>query len=91
MFRNTSGNVTEIVKELLNLKRWLSHGQPISHEDAKGIGLVVEYLSPSTEVWASFWRLYCRQRIAITQRQKLFESDHVHLVLDAERGVQEGA
>lgn len=91
MFNKTAGNWSKIVSELLDVKRWQSHGQMISSDDAHDLGLTVEPLEHSDDLWVGYWRLYCRQRVAITPRQKLFESDHVCLVLDAGSGGQAGA
>ena len=81
MFRN-EGNWTRTVSELLDTRRWLSHGQMISWEDAQDplIGLVVEYRAYPSEEWQDYWRLYCLQRFAVGNRQKLYESDYASLV-----------
>ena len=83
MFRN-GGNYTKTVTELLDTARWLSHGQMISWEDARDpqIGLVVEYCAYHSEVWQDYWQLYCLQRLAVRDRQKLYESDYVSLVME---------
>jgi len=83
MFRNGSGNWTQTASQLLDTGRWLSHGQMISWQDAKVIGLNVEYLEPESEGWQDYWQLYCLQRLAVTDRQKLFESDYVSIPLDS--------
>lgn len=44
--------------------------------------LEVEYLDPRREPWLSYWRLYCLQRLAVKDRQKLFESDYASLLID---------
>ena len=82
MFSN-AGNWTWTVSELLDTTRWLSHGQMISWEDARDpqLGLVVEYLEYHAEEWQKYWRLYCLQRLAVGNRQKLYESDGVSLVI----------
>ena len=82
MFRN-GGNFTRTTKELLDTARWLSHGQMISWEDARDpqIGLVVEYCEYHSEEWQDYWRLYCLQRLAVRNRQKLYESDYASLVI----------
>ena len=82
MFRN-GGNWTKTARELLETTRWLSHGQMISWEDARdpAIGLVVEYLDYRSETWQDYWRLYCLQRLAVGDRQKLYESDYASLVI----------
>ena len=84
MFRK-GGNYTRTVDELLDTRRWLSHSQMISWEDAKDpkIGLNVKYLRQEDELWQDFWRLYCLQRLAIEDNQKLYESDYASLIVDA--------
>ena len=84
MFRN-GGNFTQTVSELLDTKQWLSHAQMISWEAAKHpkIGLTIEYLRQDDDLWQSYWRLYCLQRLAIADNQKLYESDSASLTIDA--------
>jgi|SRR5882672_2596424 len=83
MFRDQQAtiNITDIVDKLMDTNRWLSHGQMIGWQDAMQIGLVVEHLDSATdEEWQACWQLYCLQRLAIEERQKLYESDYVSLV-----------
>ena len=84
MFRN-GGNFTQTVDELLDTERWLSHSQMISWEDAQDprIGLKIEYLKQDNDLWQEFWQLYCLQRLAISDNQKLYESDCASLIIDA--------
>ncbi|MCY4081449.1 MAG: hypothetical protein OXF54_14490 [Caldilineaceae bacterium] len=84
MFRD-GGNFTLTVNELLDTARWLSHSQMISWQDAKDarIGLKIEYLEQDDDLWQAYWRLYCLQRLAIADNQKLYESDRVSLTIDA--------
>ena len=84
MFRS-GGNWSQAASELLDTKRWQSHAQMISWEDAKDprIGLNVEYLDPKSDKWQEYWQLYCLQRLAVSDRQKLYESDYVSLLVDA--------
>ena len=81
MFRS-GGNWTQTARELLDTKRWRSHSQMISWEDAQDpqLGLHVEYLKPQSEDWQGYWQLYCLQRLAVGDRQKLFESDYASQV-----------
>lgn len=83
MFRN-GGNMTQAAGELLDTKRWQSHAQMISWEDAKDprIGLHVEYLEPRSHVWQGYWQLYCLQRLAVGDNQKLYESEYASLLID---------
>ena len=75
------GSWTVTSEALLDTKRWLSHSQMISWEDAKNpnVGLIVEHYDQSCDLWQDYWELYCLQRLAITETQKLFESDYVSL------------
>lgn len=83
MFRSGQpGNFTKIAKELMDTKKWLSHGQMIGAADALKLGLNVEYLEMSSPEWQGYWHLYCLQRLAITDKQKLFESDYASLPFD---------
>jgi hypothetical protein len=83
MFRK-GGNWSQAASELLDTKRWQSHGQMISWQDAQDpkIGLAVEYLEPQSPTWQNYWQLYCLQRLACQDRQKLYESDYASLVMD---------
>ena len=83
MFRSTSGNFTKIASDLIDTKRWPSHGQPIFWQDAIDLGLAVEYLTVMSEAWQAYWRLYCLQRLAIKDSQKLYESEYASLIMDA--------
>ena len=82
MFRN-GGNWSRTASELLDTARWLSHGQMISWEDARDplLALEVEYREYHSAEWQDYWQLYCLQRLAVGNRQKLYESDHVSLVI----------
>jgi hypothetical protein len=83
MFRNCPGNPTKVAGELMDTRRWGSHGQPIGAEDASVIGLHVERLAPDSQEWREIWRLYCLQRLAIADGERLFESDWVSLQMDS--------
>ena len=88
MFRE-GGSWTLTVSELIDTERWLSHSQMISWEDAQHpdtIGLVVEHLDQESEEWQEYWRLYCLQRLAIGNHQKLYESEYASLVIDDPAG-----
>ena len=86
MFRkDTDRNWTKTAAGLLDTRQWLSHSQMISWRDAMhpDIGLEVEYLNPESDLWQHYWRLYCLQRLAIGEHQKLYESEYASLVIDA--------
>jgi ATP-dependent protease ClpP protease subunit len=83
MFRNQTGPVTQIADNLIDTHKWLSHGQVIGWQDATQIGLKVEHLPQTDAIWQEIWHLYCLQRLAIKDRQKLFESAYASLQMDA--------
>ena len=87
MFRK-DGNWSQTASELLDTRRWLSHSQMISWEDARSpnIGLEVEYLKPQSGQWQGYWSLYCLQSLAVGDRQKLYESDYASMVIDGLTG-----
>jgi hypothetical protein len=78
-----TGNITQIASLLIDTKRWLSHGQMISWQAAQQMDLVVQYMEPKSEEWLAYWRLYCLQRLAVEDRQKLFESNLASLTFTA--------
>ena len=43
---------------------------------------MVEHLEYHSEEWQDYWLLYCLQRLAVRDRQKLYESDYASLVID---------
>jgi hypothetical protein len=75
-----AGNYTAVAKELIDTNRWLTHGQMIGWEDATGIGLCVKYVDPFDPQWQAYWQLYCHQRLAIKDSEKIFESEYASLV-----------
>ena len=79
MFRSGQGNITKTASDLLDTDIWPDHGQVIDWHAAVRMELVVVYLSPKSEEWQDYWRLYCLQRLGIEKNQKLFESDCVSL------------
>jgi hypothetical protein len=80
MFRSKQGNFTAVAAALLDTKKWLTHGQMIGWGSASDVGLTVEYLRPTDERWQIYWRLYCLQRLAIKDHEKLFESEFASLL-----------
>lgn len=70
---------SKIASNLLNIDIWKSHNQMIGGEDAMEIGLDVEMVDADDPVWQKIWQLHCLQRLAIEEKQKLFESYYVSL------------
>ncbi|HYN82786.1 MAG TPA: hypothetical protein VES88_14960 [Gemmatimonadaceae bacterium] len=90
MHKEGKGNWSKAASSLLDTTRWQSHGQMISWQDAQDpdVGLKVEYLEPRNVDWEEFWQLYCLQRLAVGDRQKLFESDCVSITIDSASATQ---
>jgi hypothetical protein len=84
MLKAGGGNssFTAVAASLIDTKRWLSHWQMISWQDARKIGLTVDYLDPASDEWQTYWQLYCLQRLAIKDREKLFESECASLTVE---------
>ena len=82
LLRKGVKNYTEVANKLLDTNRWLMHGQMIGWQAAEEMGLDVEYLDQKSENWQLYWRLYCLQRLAVDDKQKLFESNYASLPFD---------
>ena len=82
MFHNKKAEYTKIASDLMDTSKWLTHGQMIGYQAAQELGLEVTFLDRESQEWRDYWRLYCIQRLAIKDNQKLFESDYASLPLD---------
>jgi len=83
MCKGNKEKAENIANELLNVKKYLSHGAVIDYKEAKTIGLNVEYCDPSKELWQAMWRLFASYEIVLNQQnaQKVFESSRVSIIL----------
>lgn len=70
---------SKITSELMNIDIWKSHNQMIGAQDAKTLGLDIEIIASEDPIWQSIWQLHCLLRLAITPRQKIYESSYVSL------------
>jgi len=75
-------NFSQIASALMDTTRWPSHGQMIKWQDVKDLGLPVDYLPPQSTRWQAYWQLYCLLRLAVKDRQNIFESTCASLILD---------
>ncbi len=75
-------NFSQIAGALLDTARWPSHGQMIKWQDARELGLDIHYLEPRSSEWQAYWYLYCLLRLAVKDRQNIFESAYASLALD---------
>lgn len=74
MFQDGSGAWSSITSKLMDTKQYQSHSQMIGFEEARQLGLRVDYLCPDDPVWQGYWQLYCYQRLEVDEKYKLFES-----------------
>lgn len=49
----------DIIKKISSSDSYMSHGAVIDYDEAKQIGLSVDYLEPDSELWRRVWLLYC--------------------------------
>jgi hypothetical protein len=75
-------NFSKITSAFMDIRQWPSHGQMIKWQDLVELGLPVEYLPPQSKRWQAYWRLYCLLRLAVKDRQNIFESNYASLILD---------
>lgn len=75
-------NYSQITSAFMDIGRWPSHGQMIKWQDVKDLGLPVEYLPSRSKRWQAYWQLYCLLRLAVKDRQNIFESTYASLILD---------
>lgn len=73
-------NWTFAASKLIDGEKWPTHECPINWEDATAIKIKVTHLEPSDDQWDEYWRLYCLQRLAVKDGEKLFESEHAFAV-----------
>jgi len=66
LLKRRGAPASRISHELMSSARWKTHGQPITHADATQMGLPIHYLAPTDECWGTYWKLYCLQRIEIS-------------------------
>jgi len=83
MFKNKSVPYTKITSDLMDPLKYPSHGQRIGCQEAQELQLEVEYIDPSTETWRNYWGLYCHQKLAISDKGKLFESAYASYALES--------
>ena len=79
LLKRRGANFSKIASELMDVSRYPSHGQMIDWEQARTMGLPIEYLAPTDAAWRKYWMLYCHLRLAIDSEQRIFESNYVSL------------
>ena len=82
LLKKHGGNYTFAPSQLMDTRKYPSHSQVIDWETAKNdILLDVEFMDSGNALWRLYWKLYCYLRMAVGDRQKVFESVLVSLVV----------
>lgn len=79
--------VDEVVEAFVSGTKYKSHGQVINYEEAKKLGLNVEFVEPQSELWNLVWELYVRSTHFLSQTKnaaKLFETDTSSITMNIE-------
>ncbi|MFL6238400.1 MAG: SDH family Clp fold serine proteinase [Actinomycetes bacterium] len=75
----STASFTQVTSNLMSKSRFSGHGAVITHAEAKKIGLEVDYLPRTDDLWQAFWRLYCLQILALERGETLFEGRQASL------------
>lgn len=80
MLKGDPSRAADVAKELINVKKYLSHGAVIDAERAIELGLNIVQLGPHDPLWQRYWRLYCELRVALTTPgSRIYESRRVSI------------
>lgn len=81
MLKDHPQKAAAVARKLINVKSFLTHGAVIDAERAQKMGLTVDLLLPSDDLWQAYWRLYCDMRVVLTPRQRLYEGRKASLLV----------
>lgn len=81
MLKRRGAPSSTISQALLSLSKWKTHQQPIDYDDARQIGLPIEYLPPDDKRWSRYWQLYCLLRLETEEGKKIYESGYASLIV----------
>jgi Serine dehydrogenase proteinase len=74
MLSDDQTKAKEVAHALNNVEEHLSHGAVIDGERAIALGLKIELLAYSNDLWQAFWRLYCEMRLGLESAEsRLYE------------------
>jgi ATP-dependent protease ClpP protease subunit len=83
MLKDNTAMAKSIAERLADVKQYSSHGMVIDHEEAKKMGLNVEFQSPDSSLWSCLWKLHASYDMMSRQSSiaKIMESRRVSLML----------
>lgn len=75
MCKGDSDKAKSIAEQLVDIEKYPSHGGVINWEEAKNLGLNVQYLRSNDHLWEAIWRLFCLYDVDIKENKlvKIFE------------------
>ncbi len=59
MQKKTLAEIDEIVQKISSRDVYSSHGASIDFNEAKSLGLAIDYIKPDDDLWRRIWLLYC--------------------------------
>lgn len=81
MLKRRGAPSSTISQILMSSTKWKTHGQPILCDDAKQLGLPIEYLTPDDPRWSRYWELYCSLRLQTENGKKIYESAYASQIV----------
>ncbi|MGB9895532.1 MAG: SDH family Clp fold serine proteinase [Thermoproteota archaeon] len=85
--KHNQEKVDEVIEAFVSGTKYKSHSQVINYEEAKKLGLNVEFIEPQSELWNLVWELYVRSIHFLSQTRnaaKLFETDTSSITMNIE-------
>ena len=74
-------NYTAVVSDLMDIRRFPSHGQMIAWRTARDIGLhQVEHLESRSDIWGMYWELYQHLAKVTGNTKRIFESRELTII-----------
>jgi hypothetical protein len=85
MSKRPDKEISEVVEKLLTRQTYFSHGSVINHQEARALGLKVEYLAPDNELWQALRLLACMYEADCRKNRylKLFEGNRLSAAIQA--------
>lgn len=79
MCKGNEALAAQIADELCNVEKYTSHGAVIGYDEAKRMGLQVQYIEPTDPLWEAIWRLFVTYEVYVRRNNipKVWETDKV--------------
>lgn len=81
LLKRQGTNHTAVVSDLMDIRRFPSHGQMIDWQTARDIGLhQVEHVDSRSDLWGMYWALYQSLATVSGNTRRVFESRQVTII-----------